>query len=530
MSDDEYPTPEESEANRNKVEESLKGPKLVFERKVEPQQEKEEIGSINYHRRIMDKYYCRGTINGQFYVINERLSNKISFMKRSDFIHSLESEKALIQTLGPKGESGSKFEPISKIWLEGKSNREFDDMVFDCQLPYGLHNRIYNLWRGFVTEAQPGNCSLTLTYIKEIICYNNNDAYNWVMSFLAHMVQKPWEKPEVALILVGDKGIGKTFFMDIVKMLIDGKNRHLHCFKTSNSEDIYGSHREALRNLIALLLEEVTWGGDKPHVGTLNDLTSGRTLTINIKNGPIITVNNIMRIIMAGNPGWIIPASPDERRYTMLRVSSERQQQHSYFSAIQNELNNGGYEALMYELIHRDISKFNCREAYITDELIKQKRLGETDFESWWIDKIISARIDMHKDHLDEVTNDNDKEYNNNGFYNYVTVSNDILWKDYCNSMRRINSKQKLMRKDEFWIKMNDIIPKLDSDGNKIMNKDGRRTESLITGWRGPKPERTYCSVIPPLMIVRELIDIRLKRKLQWNDSKYWEKPESEPF
>jgi hypothetical protein len=76
-----------------------------------------------------------------------------------------------------------------------------------------------------------------------------------------------------------------------------------------------------------------------------------------------------MRVILAANPGHAIIASLEERRYTAAGVSSEKQQKHSYSAEIQNELDNGGYSALMYYLMNRDISQFNYREAYITDAL-----------------------------------------------------------------------------------------------------------------------------------------------------------------
>lgn len=507
MADDERPpTLEEATKNHKETVETLRGNVVA----LPPQQPEEEIGGRAQAVKALDKYYCRGTINGKFFIINERISNKISFMTRNDFIYSLESERVHITTTNPKGDIGAKYEPVSKIWLESKSDREFDELVFDCALPPGLHNRKYNLWRGFYTEAHQGNCSLTLAYIKEIISYNDESVYNWVLNYIAHMVQKPWEKPEIALVLVGLKGVGKTFFMDIVQMLIDGKDRHYHCFKTSNANDIYGDYREQLRNLVALLLEEVTWGGDIRHIGTLNDLITGKTITINIKHGPILTVNNIIRVIMGGNPGWKVPASYDERRYMILNVSNARQQDHVYFSAINDELVAGGYAALMYELMHRDISKFNYREALVTEALIDQKIESLPAVEGWWLGILREGKMKFIDSESD----------------NWISVSNHILYNEYWKFMKRISSRQRILRKDEFGIELRRLIPKVE-DGNVVLNKDGRRVISLIRDKRSGK-ERIHSSVMPPLNICRELMDFRLKRKLDWSEEEQWELPESD--
>jgi Family of unknown function (DUF5906) len=508
MSDDnEYPTEEELDEALRKTNRNTNVVQFPKNDEVTRLESNEAI--IKYY----NQFYCRGPINGKLFIVGEKLKNKLTFSTRKDFIEILEEDERDVVTTAPNGNITTKKQSNSLIWLKSKLASSFDDMVFDCRLPVGLHNRIYNLWRGFATDARQGNCNLTFAYIKDIICYNNDDIYNWVLNFLAHMVQKPWEKPEVALVLVGPKGVGKTFFMDIVKTLIDGKDRHFHCFKTSNPNDIYGDFTEHLRNLIALLLEEVTWGGDIRHIGKLNDLITGKTITINIKRGPIITVNNVMRIIMGGNPGWKVPASYDERRYQILNVSTAHQQDHSYFAPIQNELNNGGYEALMYELAHRDVSKFNFREAIVTEALIDQIMRGAPLIEQWWVNILKHGNIRF----VERETND------------WICVSRDSLYNNYCMNMKKIGSRQILLQKDEFGIKLREFLP-LINDNNVVHNVDGRRILSIVKQKRVGKLQ-IYCHLLPPLIVCRELWDFRLKgKRLDWDDSAQWELPELDEF
>jgi Family of unknown function (DUF5906) len=243
-------------------------------------------------------------------------------------------------------------------------------------------------------EAKEGDCHLTLAYINDIICSQHAEINDCVVDFLAHMAQRPWEKPEFAIVLIGPKGVGKTFFLDMVNVLIDGPKRHLHSFKTSNPNDIFGIHcAPQLLNTVGLLLEEVTWGGDVKHENQLKNYITGHTSTINIKFGPIITVDNRMRIIMGANPGWSIPVSHDERRYLCPVVSDAQQEKHEYFAAIADELNNGGYAALMYFLQQRDISKFNYRYAPITTTLIEQKNQTSRGIERYLRERLIAGYL-----------------------------------------------------------------------------------------------------------------------------------------
>jgi hypothetical protein len=449
---------------------------------------------------------CTVTDDGKFRVINERMKDKVIFMDRKQFIDSLENVRIVSMTEGKPT-----ITPVSKLWLEYPQRRTYDKIIFDPQKEYDPKGGAeYNLWRDFVIKPIKGDCHLTMEYINDIISNKKSDMNNHVFDFLAHMRQKPWEKPEFALVLVGPKGVGKTFLMDIIKVLIDGKQRHLHCYKTSNPQDIFGDYRSQLLNLIGLLLEEVTWGGDKKHENMLNDLISGKTITINIKFGPVITVSNLMRIIMGANPGWTVPASHDERRYTIAQVSDAHQQDHSYFKAIQYELDNGGYEAIMYELMTRDISQFNCREALITDALIDQKEKSMPDVERWWLNILRSGKLKF------VVSQSDDKEY---------CVNKEILHNDYIRFMRKISVRSKLLQPDEFAIKLRSFLPKIEN-GKIIMGGKGR-PESIIGTTRIGK-EKLYCHLMPSLQMCRDLMDFRLKRKLEWEEPNEWELDESE--
>jgi predicted ATPase len=109
-------------------------------------------------------------------------------------------------------------------------------MVFDPKHLFDPNDfgDTYHLWEDFATKPKQGNCSLTLAYIRDIICSQNELANKWVLDLLSHMIQRPWEKPEVALLLKGPRGIGKSFLLDIVEMLVDGKSRHKHSFRTAS--------------------------------------------------------------------------------------------------------------------------------------------------------------------------------------------------------------------------------------------------------------------------------------------------------
>jgi hypothetical protein len=287
-----------------------------------------ETAGINDHAGVVAwacKYYETLETNGKFTIINKRLPYKITFMGMTDSTHSLIDYRLQTAVADANGYQRPKFEPFSKIFLESPSplKKRNLDLAFFHREPFDP-NRTFYMWRGIYTKPIQGDCALTLAYILDIIANKDEKLNKWILDFLAHMVQKPFEK------------------------------QNYHVFKTSSANDIFGDHKaQQMLHTLVLLLEEVTFGGDVKNKGQMNDLISGHTQTINLKHGAHIVVDNIMRVIMAANPGHAIIASLDERRITAADVSSAQQQNHAYFAAIQNELDHSGYSALMFHLMNR---------------------------------------------------------------------------------------------------------------------------------------------------------------------------------
>jgi hypothetical protein len=76
---------------------------------------------------------------------------------------------------------------------------------------------------------------------------------------------------------------------------------------------------------------------------------------------------------MASNEGWVVPAGADARRYLALDVGAGHKRDFGYFKAISDQMNNGGREALLHLLLHRDLSGFNVRDVPETAALAEQK-------------------------------------------------------------------------------------------------------------------------------------------------------------
>ena len=122
-------------------------------------------------------------------------------------------------------------------------------------------------------------------------------------------------------------------------------------------------------------------------------------MLVEAKFRPTKTVRNVGHLIMASNASWVVPAGLDERCFFVLDVSDARAQDTDYFGALKNQLNCGGREAMLHDLMTIDLSDFEVRKVPQTKALAEQKIHSFGPVESWWFERLQEGRLlDYQKD------------------------------------------------------------------------------------------------------------------------------------
>lgn len=268
----------------------------------------------------------------------------------------------------------------SKVWITAPSRRQFEGIEFapDGDLPEGY----LNLWQGFSVESDPsGSCQRFLDHIRDNICNGDDELYSWCISWFAQIVQQPRIKPGTALVLRGGQGTGKTIVGEIFGRLI-----REHHVTVSRAKHITGAFNQHLAQCLFLQAEEAFWAGSKDAEGTLKDLVTGHTQLIEPKGVDAIPVRNVLRLFVTTNNEWAVPAGMQERRFAVYDVSDARQQDLTYFKALIDQMNDGGYEALLHYLLNFDLSTVNLRQPPKTDALLDQVLASLPPEQSWWLE------------------------------------------------------------------------------------------------------------------------------------------------
>jgi hypothetical protein len=279
----------------------------------------------------------------------------------------------------------SEGRPIHKraaeVWLAHPDRQQYrGGVVFD---PSGKHARpdALNLWQGFAIEPKAGSWALMQEHIRTVICRGQPDRYDYLIGWMARMVQRPAEQGEVAVVMRGAEGTGKgTLARALLRLL--GQ----HGLAISNAKHLVGNFNAHLRDCIFLFADEAFYAGDKQHVGVLKSLITEPHLTVEAKYQNTVQSPNNLHLMIASNEEWVVPASLEARRFLMLEVADDRKNDHAYFGAIQAEMEAGGYEAMLHDLQSYDLTEFNVRAFPRTAELGEQQKLSMDTTHRWWME------------------------------------------------------------------------------------------------------------------------------------------------
>jgi hypothetical protein len=241
----------------------------------------------------------------------------------------------------------SKKVPLAKYWLHHPQRRQYEGIVFAPKREVRNH---FNLWHGFAVEPQSGDCSKFLAHIKDNVCRGNEDLLIWVLGWFANIMQHPEGKPGTSLALRGRMGVGKTKVGEVIGSLLGS-----HYVPVSDPRYITGRFNSHMVSCLLLHADEAFWAGDKQAEGKLKDLITGGSQFIEYKGKEPVRVQNYLRLLVLGNQNWLVPAGFDERRFAVLDVGEDHMQDKPYFAAIDDEMDNGGREALLHFLINFDL-------------------------------------------------------------------------------------------------------------------------------------------------------------------------------
>jgi hypothetical protein len=340
--------------------------------------------------------------------------------------------------------------PVSRIWVTHAARRQYSRVVFD---PRDTNQAHYNLWRGFSVQPDPGkSCDKFLAHVRDNICSGNPVHFLWVMGFLAHMVQRPEEKPGVSLVLRGSEGVGKGFFANAI-----GKLCLHHFVVISQATHLTGRFNSQFLHTLLAFVDEAFWAGDRSGEGALKHLVTDEYVTIEGKYKDPITVRNLSRLIIASNEKWVVPAGVQARRWCVLDVADTHANDRAYFRAIADELGDGG--GLMHHLMSFDLGSVDVHTTPKTAALLEQKEESLLPHAQWWLETLGRGTLRYPSEDPDAA-----RGTVSEGHCWPTDLPKDRLWESYRLWMQQHNIKSRVLAVNMLhrWFKTAKLLPGAD--------------------------------------------------------------------
>lgn len=378
-------------------------------------------------------------------------------------------------------------------WLSHFNRREYQRIIF---APNEEIAGCFNLYKGFaIKPSEKGSCERYKEHLFSNVCNKNEQHYNYLFSMLADSVQNPGgPRPGTAVVQRGKKGCGKG-----IAVREFGKIFGKHFLHLTNISQITGRFNTHLRESIIVFGDEIRWN-KRNESGVLKGLITEPEIQIEAKFHDMITVKNNVRMFLATDGNWAVPADLDERRFFCLDVNGQKANDHAYFKKIIDEMNSGGRERLLYELLNHKI-EINLRQPPKTQSLLDQVNYAMPPEVSWWFELLYDGCI-AQVELIDELSLEGIEKYwpekisKNNLFSIYLNYMN---FMKYGSRM----SKSQLFR-DVIYKYCPEILEK------RTCRKDGNGKEL-----------RSRMIILPSLRRCRELFSQQSNVPIDWPDDEF---------
>lgn len=275
---------------------------------------------------------------------------------------------------------------IFDAWADSPTRVELSGITCNPSTSNRVVNGQFNIWRGFRDwaalvpdgETISGADAAFWELVREVICDDNPAYFDFVQKYLAHLVQRPFERPLCAIGVSGPQGCGKSMFVSVVGGLLDP----IHYNSQVQMSALLGSAMgRDLEGILVAYLDEATWGGSKEGEGAIKKAITGEIDEINEKFVPKYAVPTYKRIFFSSNESYYYHADADDRRLLPLEVSKTKpKRSYEFFAKIKNkqELIPRVQAAILQTLRNIDISDFVPHQALsglqITTGSVMQER------------------------------------------------------------------------------------------------------------------------------------------------------------
>ncbi len=244
-----------------------------------------------------------------------------------------------------------------KTWLLDENMRSYEQTTFK-PYPLEIKKDELNLWTDFrikriydsLTKEQKDAIDINISQILlnhiMLLSNNNIEIYNYLITYIAHMIQYPALRSNICIYIKSKQGLGKGILHSLFAKLF-GEEK---CLITSRWEkDIVGDFNSMIKNKILITLDEMN-SASKKYEDKLKEIITGETISIEKKGKDPEKLPCFFRTFMFSNNEFAIKVDTNDRRFCLIESDVDLPEK-SYFDNLLTAIDDTQIQLSFYKLM-----------------------------------------------------------------------------------------------------------------------------------------------------------------------------------
>lgn len=284
-------------------------------------------------------------------------------------------------------EGSQKFEDFTTffdIWRKDKTAR----VITKIDMRESDDPEVFVMPPTFVWREEGAAAAGAVEKFREIMSLIGSPAQQeYIMKWLAQMVQQPFEKVGTALIIMGDKRTGKDTPFDFFTKFVIGDD--YSCNYTCGGNQFFDKHDTGRMNMFLCKVEEADRRVFLQNSSKFKSLITADSERYNDKGKKAVVVANYNRFVLTLNPGAApVELSDGEQRFLIATISNARKHDIPFWTEVRRVLfNKEAGHAVGHWLSTIDLSGFEFRTPPADEYqamLVDAERTSEELFVEQW--------------------------------------------------------------------------------------------------------------------------------------------------
>ena len=262
----------------------------------------------------------------------------------------------------------------------------FNKIVFK-PLNHNIKKWELNIWSGFkaqkIKDIDMSIVNVFINHIREIWANNNEEVFRYIMSWLAHIIQQPYKKTGIAIVLQSCQGTGKTLPCDILLERVFGFELGL---STTGLTNITKNFNSILKGKIFTKVDElnnITQGDFHGAFDKMKDNITGNWFELEKKGIDSIQIENLNNFLLTTNNTFSVKIEDGDRRYACFEASDKYKGNFKYFDNFTDVCDNdiAGDNIFSYFLQYDDkVDLRNIPMTKLKSDMMEKSKISSISF------------------------------------------------------------------------------------------------------------------------------------------------------